>query len=144
MATMTAKIGIKATPQEILTVIADVAAYPQWSAVHKWTAIDTTFQDGRPRRATMGVSAAGFTDTVVVDYVWTADGVNWSLVKPTVQQKDQHGSYSIIDGGDVSHVQCELTIDPAVPLPGFVVRAIMKKAIRAGTDGLKQRVESRH
>jgi hypothetical protein len=91
----------------------------------------------------MGVSAAGLTDTQVVEYVWTADGVRWSLVKPTLQQKEQHGSYSITDGDNVSHVQCELTIDPAVPLPGILVRQIMKKAVRAGTEGLKQRVESR-
>lgn len=141
---MTAKIDVKATPGQILAVIADVSAYPQWSAVHKWTTIDSTFQDGRPRRVAMGVSAAGFTDTVVVDYAWTANGVSWSLVKPTLQQKDQRGSYSIVDGGDVSHVQCELSIDPAVPMPGIMVRAIMKKAIQAGTHGLKQRVESRH
>jgi Polyketide cyclase / dehydrase and lipid transport len=144
MPTMTAKIDIKATPGEILAVIADVSAYPQWSAVHKWTTIDSTFPDGRPWRATMGVSAAGLTDTVVVDYAWTAHGVSWALVRPTRQQKDQRGSYSIVDGGDVSHLQCQLTIDPAVPLPGIMVRAIMKRAIRAGTDGLKQRVESRH
>jgi hypothetical protein len=144
MPTMNAKIDVVATPVEILAVIADVSAYPQWSAVHKWTAIDSRFQDGRPRRATMGVSAAGLIDTQVVDYVWTANGVSWSLVKPTRQQKDQRGSYSITEASDVSHVRCELTIDPAVPLPGILVRQIMKKAIRAGTDGLKQRVESRH
>jgi hypothetical protein len=144
MPTMTAKIDIKATPGEILAVIADVSDYAQWSAVHKWTTIDSTYPDGRPRRVTMGVSASGLTDTLVLDYAWTANGVSWSLVKPTHQQKDQRGSYSIIDGGDVSQVHCELTIDPAVPLPGIIVRAIMKNAIRAGTDGLKQRVESRH
>jgi hypothetical protein len=143
MPTMTAEIDIRATPGEILAVIADVSAYPQWSAVHKWTAIDSTFRDGRPRRVTMRVSAAGLTDTLVLDYAWTADGVSWSLVKPTLQQKDQRGSYSIVDGGDMSHVACELTIDPAIPMPGIIVRRIMKTAIRAGTDGLKQRVESR-
>jgi hypothetical protein len=144
MPTMNAKIDVVATPVEILAVIADVSAYPQWSAVHKWTTVESAFLDGRPRRATMGVSAAGLIDTQVVDYVWTANGVRWSLVKPTRQQKDQRGSYSITGAGDVSHVRCELTIDPAVRLPGIIVRQIMKKAIRAGTDGLKQRVESRH
>jgi hypothetical protein len=144
MATISGTIDIRATPAEILAVIADVPAYPQWSAVHKWTSVDSRFPDGRPLRASMGVSAAGLTDTLVLDFEWTAHGVSWSLVEPTPQQKDQRGSYSITDGAGVSRVRCDLQIDTAIPLPGFVVRQIMKKALTAGTDGLKRRVESQH
>ena len=144
MATVSATIDIDATPAEILAVIADVPAYPQWSAVHKWASVDSRFPDGRPMRASMGVSAAGLTDAQVLDYEWSAHGVSWSLVNPTLQQKEQHGRYSITAGAGVSHVQCELQIDPAIPLPGLIIRQIMKKALKAGTDGLKQRVESQH
>ena len=144
MATISATIDIRATPAEILAVIADVAAYPQWSAVHKWASVDSRFPDGRPRRVSMGVSAVGLTDTLVLDYEWTAHSVCWSLVRPTLQQKDQRGSYSITNGVGVSHVHCELHIDTAIPLPGLLVRQVMKKAVTAGTDGLKQRVESQH
>jgi hypothetical protein len=144
MATVSATIDVQATPAEILAVIADVPAYPDWSAVHKWASVDSTFPDGRPRRASMGVSAAGLTDSQVLDYKWSAHGVSWSLAKPTLPQKEQHGSYSITVGAGVSHVHCELHIDPAIPLPGLILRQIMKKALKAGTDGLKQRVESLH
>jgi hypothetical protein len=144
MATISATIDIKATPAEILTVIADVPTYAQWSAVHKWTSVDSRFPDGRPMRASMGVSAVGLTDTQVLDYEWSAHGVSWSLVNPTQLQKDQRGGYSIMEGVGVSHVQCELHIETAIPLPGLLVRQVMKKAVTAGTDGLKRRVESRH
>jgi len=142
MATISGTVDITATPAEILAVIADVPAYPQWSAVHKWTSVDRWFPDGRPQRVSMGVSAVGLTDTLELDYEWTVRGVSWSLVKPTLQQKDQRGSYSITDGAGVSHVRCELSIDTAVPLPGLLVRQVMKKAVTAGTEGLKRRVES--
>ncbi len=142
MATLSATIDINATPAEILAKIADVPNYPQWSAVHKRTAVDDRYPDGKPKRATMGVSAGGLTDTQVLDYEWSADGVSWSLVKPTLQQKDQTGTYSITKGSGVSHVAFELNIDPAIPLPGFLVRQIMKKAVTAATSGLKDCVES--
>ena len=143
MATISATIDIEATPAEILTVIADVPTYAQWSAVHKWTSVESRFPDGRPMRASMGVLAVGLTDTQVLDYEWSAHGVSWSLVKPTQLQKDQRGGYSITEGAGVSHVHCELHIDTAIPLPGLLVRQVMKKAVTAGTDGLKRRVESR-
>ena len=142
MATISATIDIDATPEQIMTVLADVAAYPEWSAVHKSATVDATFPDGRPKRATMGVAAVGLTDTQVVEYEWSAAGVTWTLVKPTLQQKAQTGSYSIAESGGGSRVSCELNIDPAIPLPGLIVRQIMKKAVTAGTEGLKRRVES--
>jgi hypothetical protein len=144
MATVSATIDIDATPAEILAVIADVPAYAQWSAVHKWAKVESQFPDGRPKRASMGISSVGLTDTQVLDYEWSARGVSWSLVDPTLQQRSQRGSYSITEGAGVSHVQCELHIDTAIPLPGLLIRQAMKKAMRAGTDGLKQRVESLH
>ncbi|SRR6266545_844354 len=143
MASLEGSVDIRATPAEILVVIADVSAYPQWSVVHKWATVDSTFADGRPQRVTMGVSAAGLTDTQVLDYTWSDDGVSWSMASPTVQQKAQRGSYSIAADGEICHVQCELHVDPAIPLPGIIIRQIMKKAMVAGTDGLKRRVESR-
>ncbi|HZC53637.1 MAG TPA: SRPBCC family protein [Mycobacterium sp.] len=142
MATVSATIDIKAARAKILAVLADVAAYPQWSAVHKRVSVESCFADGRPKRATMGVSAVGMTDTQVLDYTWSTHDVNWSLAKPTLQQRAQQGSYSITEDGGVSHVHYELSIDPAIPLPGLVVRQIMKKAVAAATDGLKKRIES--
>lgn len=142
MATVSATIDIDATPAEILAVLADLPAYPEWSAVHKNVSVETRFPDGHPKRATMGVTAVGLTDTQVLDYTWTAHGVRWTLVKPTLQQKLQQGSYAITKGPGASHVAYELRIDPAIPLPGLIVRQVMKKAVAAATGGLKQRVES--
>ncbi|SRR6266496_3939415 len=142
MASGSATIDIEATSAEILAVIADVPAYPQWSALHKWASVEDWFPDGRPKRVRMGVSAVGLTDTQVLDFEWSAHGLNWSLSKPTLQQRDQRGGYSITADTGVSHVRCELSIDAAIPLPGLIIRQVIKKALVAATDGLKQRVES--
>lgn len=142
MATVTAEIDIHATPEQILDVLADLPRYPEWSSVHKNATVDSTHPDGRPKQATMGVAAVGMTDQQVLDYTWSAHGVRWVLVK-SGQQKNQHGSYAITHGsGGVSHVRYELQIDPAIPVPGLIVKQIMKKAVTAATEGLRKRVES--
>ena len=142
MATVSETIDISARPAEILAVLADLPTYPQWSPVHKAATVESKFPDGRPKRASMSVAAVGLTDTQVLDYEWSTRGVSWSLAKPTLQQKHQVGSYSITEDNGVSHVQYELTIDPAIPMPGIIVRQVMKKAVSAATDGLKRHVES--
>jgi hypothetical protein len=144
MARVSADIDIRATPREIMDVIADLPAYPGWSAVHRRACVDERYRNGRPRRATMAVTAAGLTDEQVLDYTWDNGGsrVEWSLVK-SGQQADQHGSYVVDPGGAVSHVHYDLDIRPAIPLPGVIVRRVMKKAVTAATEGLKKQVESR-
>lgn len=127
-----------------MEVLADLPQYPAWSSVHKRATVQTRFADGRPERGVMAVAAVGLTDEQVLDYEWTDDGVSWSLVK-SGQQKDQHGGYSISGRPDgVTHVRYDLQIDPAIPLPGIIVRQVMKKAVSAATNGLKKRVETLH
>lgn len=143
MATVSAEFDVHATPAEILDVIADLSEYPQWSSVHRGASVETT-SHGRPARATMVVAAAGLSDKQTLDYTWAPDGVRWTLVK-SGQQKFQEGGYRISRGrGGVSHVRYDLTIDPLVPMPGIIVRQVMKKAVKAATDGLRLRIESLH
>jgi polyketide cyclase/dehydrase/lipid transport protein len=143
MVAVSGEVDVNATPAEILDVIADLPRYPLWSQVHKRAAVDERYPDGHPQRATMAVTAAGLVDEQVLDYRWSAHKVSWKLVKPTGQQRDQRGSYTVTprkSGG--SHVRYDLDITPAIPLPSFVVRRVMRSAITAGTAGLRDRVES--
>ena len=136
-----ADIEIQAPPRAILDVLADLPSYPQWSAVHKKAVVDEVHRGGRPQRATMTVAAAGLTDVQVLDYTWSANRVEWSLVHAG-QQRDQHGSYDIASSGHGrSAVHYDLDITPSVPMPGFIVRRVMNKAVQAATAGLKSRVE---
>lgn len=142
MATVSGEVDIRATPAEILDVIADMRQYPVWSAVHKRAKVDELGDDGRPRRATMSVSAVGLTDEQVLDYKWSKHDVHWKLVK-SGQQRDQRGSYTITPrASGVSHVRYDLDITPAIPVPSIVVRQVMRRAVTAATDGLRKRVES--
>lgn len=141
MATATAEFEVNASRERILDVLADLPHYPEWSPVHKAADVLERDANGRPKRASMAVAAAGLTDHQTLDYVWSPDGVEWSLVK-SGQQRHQTGRYSINPGArGTSRVRYELTIDPAIPMPGFLVRTVMRKAVDAATDGLKRRVE---
>lgn len=144
MATVVSReVEIKASPTEVLDVIAGFDDYPSWSDVHKRGSVDEIGPDGRPGRATLVTSVMGIVDTQVLAYTWTPEGVSWRLVKAS-QQKSQDGKYVLRDlGGGVTHVLYEVAVDPAIPLPGFVLKQGLKKIVSAATDGLKKRVESR-
>ncbi len=141
MVAITADVDIHATAKQILDVLADLPHYPDWSSVHKRATVETRYPNGRPKRATMAVRAAGLTDEQTLDYEWHRDSFDWSLVH-SGQQRKQAGRYTITKGAEgTSHVHYELQIDPTIPVPGFLARAVMKKAAVAATDGLKKRIE---
>ena len=132
-------IVIEASPEEILDVIADFEAMPEWSAPHQSAEILDTGDDGRPRQVKMKVKVAGITDEQVIAYTWGDNVVSWKLVSSS-QQKAQDGSYTLVPKGDDTLVKFELLADPNVPLPGFVLKRAVKGTIDSATKALRERV----
>jgi ribosome-associated toxin RatA of RatAB toxin-antitoxin module len=142
MATSVSKeVVIEASPEEVLDAIADLEALPGWSGPHQSSEILETGEGGRPRRAKMKVKTAGITDEQVVEYTWTDDTVSWTLVSST-QQRIQDGKYTVTPEGDKTRLKFDLTIEPKVSLPGFVLKRVIKGAIETATDGLRKHVLS--
>lgn len=133
------EVVIEATPEEIIEVIADVEALPEWSGPHQAAEIVDTGDDGRPRRVKMKVKTAGITDDMVLDYTFGDNTVSWTLVEGK-QQRAQDATYTLTPEGDTTRVHFDITVDPTVSLPGFVMKRAMKGAMDEGTAGLRKRV----
>jgi hypothetical protein len=133
-------IVIEASPQEILDVIADFEAMPEWSEPHQRAEVLETGNDGRPSKVKMKVKVAGITDEQVMAYTWGDNEVSWALVSSS-QQKSQDGKYTLVpQGDDDTLVKFEILADPNVPLPGFVLKRAVKGTIDSATKALRERV----
>ncbi|HEX2283492.1 MAG TPA: SRPBCC family protein [Mycobacterium sp.] len=133
------EVTIEATPEEILDVIADVESTPEWSPQYQSAEVLETGDGGRPRRVKMKIKSAGISDEQVVDYTWTDSSASWTLVSAG-QLRSQDAKYTLTPEGDKTKVKFEITVDPSVPLPGFILKRAMKGAMETATDGLRKRV----
>jgi ribosome-associated toxin RatA of RatAB toxin-antitoxin module len=133
------EVVIEASPEEILDVIADVESTPSWSSQYQSAEVLEAHDDGRPKRVRMQVKSVGITDEQVVEYSWTDTSASWTLVRAG-QLKSQDASYTLSPDGDKTKVKFDITIDPSVPLPGFVLKRVMKGAMETATDGLRKQV----
>ena len=133
------EVVIEATPEEILDVIADVEANPTWSPQYQSSEILETYDDGRPKQAKMVIKAAGLTDTQVIEYTWTDTSVSWTLVSAG-QLKAQDAKYTLTHDGPKTKVRFDMTVDPSVPLPGFLLKRTLKGGMETATDGLRKQV----
>ena len=135
----TREIVIEASPEEILDVIADFEAMPEWSGPHQSAEILETGDDGRPSQVKMKVKTAGITDEQVVAYTFGDNVVSWKLVS-SAQQKSQDGKYTLVPKGPDTLVKFEVSVDPNVPLPGFVLKRAVKGTMDSATQELRKRV----
>jgi ribosome-associated toxin RatA of RatAB toxin-antitoxin module len=133
------EVVIEASPEEILDVIANVESTPSWSSQYQSAEVLEAHDDGRPKRVKMQVRSVGITDEQVVEYSWTDTSASWTLVRAG-QLKSQDASYTLSPDGDKTKVKFDITIDPSVPLPGFVLKRVMKGAMETATDGLRKQV----
>jgi len=133
------EVVIEASPEEILDVIADVESTPTWSPQYQSAEVLEAYDNGRPRRVKMKIKTAGISDEQVVDYTWAGDRVGWTLVSAG-QLKAQDASYTLTPDGDKTKVRFDITIDLSIPLPGFVLKRVMKGAMETATDGLRKQV----
>ena len=133
------EVVIEATPEEILDVIADVESAPSWSPQYQSTEVVDRYDDGRPKRVRARVKAAGLTDEQEVEYFWGENTAGWTLIKAG-QMRSQEATYTLTPDGEKTRVRFDLTVDPTVPLPGFLLKRTLKGAMETATDGLRKQV----
>lgn len=122
-----------------MAVLVDLESLPEWSSTHQEVDVLERDDQGRPSRSRQVVKVVGINDEQVLDYVIHDDGVGWTLVS-SKQQRAQEGRYTLTPDGDSTRVRFELTVDPVVPLPGFLVKRGAKGLMETATDGLRKRI----
>jgi ribosome-associated toxin RatA of RatAB toxin-antitoxin module len=133
------EVVIEATPDEIMDVLFDVESLPEWFPAHQKVEVLERDDQGHPSKSRQVIKVVGVTDEQVLAYAVHDDGVSWTLVSAK-QQRAQQGRYTLTPDGDSTRVRFELTVDPLVPLPGFLIKRGAKGLMDTGTQGLRKRV----
>jgi ribosome-associated toxin RatA of RatAB toxin-antitoxin module len=140
----TSSITIAATPAAVMDVIADLEAYPEWTASVRSVEILTVYEDDeRPGEATFVLDAGAIKDTYTLSYEWDGDvEVRWTLVEAGLL-RGLDGSYTLADNGDGSTgVTYQLSVELAIPMLGMMKRKAEKIIIDTALKELKKRVEN--
>ncbi len=138
----TQSIMINAAPGDIMAVIADFPAYPQWAGSIKQVDVIDPGDSGRARRVHFAIDAGVVKDQYDLEYAWTGDSkVEWHLVKGQMQRMQQ-GSYTLRPSDDATEVTYSLAVDLAIPMLGMLKRKAERVVMDTALKELKKRVES--
>ena len=137
----TQSIVVEAPAADVMAVIADFPAYPQWVSAAKQVEVQESGPDGRARRVHFVLDAGAVKDDYVLDYTWDDDRkVTWTLVKGQMQKR-QDGSYTLVETGGRTEVTYSITIDLSIPMLGMIKRKAEKVILDTALKELKKRVE---
>ena len=134
---------IDADPARIMAVIADFAAYPEWTGEVKEIEVLGQDAEGRALQVRLLLDAGAIKDEHVLSYTWDGDNeVSWTLVKSQML-RSLDGSYSLTAArGGGTEVTYQLAVDVKIPMLGMIKRKAEKVIIDRALAGLKKRVES--
>jgi hypothetical protein len=142
-------IVIDAEPSAVLAVIADFAAYPEWTGAVRDAVVLSTGESGRADTVRFTLDAGAIRDTYTLAYAWDVDAVpatgvgtlEWSLVEATVL-KAMDGSYHVEPSGEGTLVTYRLSVDLRMPMLGMLRRKAERVIIDTALNELKKRVEA--
>ena len=137
----TQSITVDAPAADVMAVIADFPAYPQWVAAAKKVEVLERGADGRATKVHFLLDAGAVKDDYVLAYTWDGDRrVSWSLVQGQMQKR-QDGSYTLVESGNRTEVTYSITIDLSIPMLGMIKRKAEKVILDTALKELKKRVE---
>jgi len=136
-------IEINASPAEIMAVIADLAAYPEWSdGITSVEVLSVYEEDGRPADARFHLDSGPIRDDYELEYDWDGDTeVTWKLTKGDMVTA-MDGMYRLTPSGDSTTVLYRLAVNVKIPMLGMIKRKAEKVIVDTALKGLKERVES--
>lgn len=143
----TQSLTIAAAPANVMNVIADFAAYPEWADAIKTVSVVDAGVGERASRVQFTLDAGLIKDTYELDYTWADDGlsVTWDLVSGRAQ-KSQHGSYVLRPtrgaDGSATEVTYTLSVELTIPLIGALRRKAERTIMDTALNELRRRVET--
>ena len=142
-ASVSDRFDIDATPEQVMRALEDVERIPEWSSAHKSVEVLTRDDDGRPIRIRMTLSLLGFSDTQIIEHSWTETSTSWTLVESSMQ-RSQDGEYALEPTERGTRVHVTMSLEPKVPVPGFVLKRGQKHVVEAVRKGLTEFVLSNY
>jgi ribosome-associated toxin RatA of RatAB toxin-antitoxin module len=139
-------IVVDAEPGDVLDVIADFEAYPEWTGAVRAAEVLARDAAGRALKVKFVLDAGALRDTYTLAYTWDFDPnglgtVSWTLLEATIL-KAMEGSYRLAPATPSGcEVVYTLSVEVRMPMLGMLRRKAEKTIIDTALNELKKRVE---
>ena len=142
MPSVSKTVEVSAPAADIMAIVADFEAYPQWNEEITGLWILARYDDGRPSQLRLDTKIQGMASTFIQAVYYPGD----NQIQTVLQQGDifskQEQLFAVVAMGDVSLLTVDMDVEVSMPgVPSMMVKKIANDALEHLAENLKKRAE---
>lgn len=134
-------VEVSAPAEQIMSIVADFEAYPEWNEEIKGCWILARYDDGRPSQLRLDTSVQGMDGTYIQAVYYP--GAN--QIQTVMQQGDlfskQEQVFAVVEMGATTLLTVDLDVEVSMPVPAMMVKKVVNDALDHLANNLKTRAE---
>ena len=135
-------VEVAASPETIMSIVADFEAYPEWNEEIKGCWVLARYDDGRPSQLRVDVSIQGMDGTYICAVYYPSPAEIYTVLQQGDLFAKQQQNFSVVGMGDTSLLTVDLDVETKMAVPKTMVKKVVNDALDYLADNLKKRAES--
>ena len=134
-------VEVAATPETIMSIVADFEAYPQWNDEIKGCWVLARYDDGRPSQLRLDVAVAGMDGSYICAVYYPTPSEIYTVMQQGDLFAKQQQNFSVVGMGATSLLTVDLDVETKLAIPKAMVKKVVSDALDYLADNLKKRAE---
>ena len=134
-------VEVAATPETIMSIVADFEAYPQWNEEVKGCWVLARYEDGRPSQLRLDVAVGGMDGSYICAVYYPSSSEIYTVLQQGDFFEKQQQNFSVVGMGATSLLTVDLDVETKLAIPKPMVKKVVNDALSYLADNLKKRAE---
>jgi ribosome-associated toxin RatA of RatAB toxin-antitoxin module len=134
-------VEVAATPETIMSIVADFEAYPTWNEEIKGCWVLARYDDGRPSQLRLDVQIQGMDGTYICAVYYPSAAEIYTVLQQGDLFSKQQQNFSVVGMGATSLLTVDLDVETKMAVPKVMVKKVINDALEYLADNLKKRAE---
>ena len=134
-------VEVAATPETIMSIVADFESYPQWNDEIKGCWVLARYDDGRPSQLRLDVEIQGQFGTYICAVYYPGPAQIYTMLQQGDFFSKQLQTFSVVGMGASSLLTVDLDVETKMAIPKVMVKKVTNELLDYLADNLKKRAE---
>jgi ribosome-associated toxin RatA of RatAB toxin-antitoxin module len=134
-------VEVAASPETIMSIVADFEAYPEWNEEVKGCWVLARYDDGRPSQLRLDVQVQGMDGSYVCAVYYPSPAEIYTVLQQGDLFAKQQQNFSVVGVGPTSLLTVDLDVETKMAIPKTMVKKVIDDALGYLADNLKKRAE---
>lgn len=134
-------VEVNAGAEQILGIVADFEAYPQWNDEVRAVYILARYDDGRPSQLRIDTEIQGHQGTFIQAVYYPGPAQIQTVMQQGELFTKQHQLFSVVGMGPSSLLTVDLDVETSLAVPAMMVKKLVNDALDHLAGNLKGRAE---